>query len=467
MSEGRPLRLAVVGGGVAGMAAALSLADRGYAVTLFERRPFLGGRVYSFRDEASGRPLDNGQHAMLGCYQETLAFLQRIDAQDLLYWHGLRLEMREAGERGDLDAGSTPAPFHLVRALLGYRLLSARERLGAMVGAARLLLRWKRTPQWFDERTVREALVAFGQGEAVCRRLWDPIAIAALNADPSEACASLFAAVVERAFFGRARDASIVLPAAPLEDVFGGPGRRALVGAGVDVRARTTVVAVDLDEQGRVAAIRTRNGDEFRCDGVILSTPPRALRAMSLGGRPAAAVLGPWLENLVEAAPIVSVHVPVAGPVDLPAMVGLLGTTTQWVFHSDRVLRVVAGNDGETMLSCVVSGAADLDGVEDREIARRTVADLRDLMAELGPIDVERVRVVRERNATIAATISATASRPDPVTAVPGLHLAGDWVRTGLPATIEGAALSARLAVEAILRHPRAAGAPAAAERAA
>lgn len=445
------LRVAVVGGGVAGMATALGLADRGHQVRLLERRPFLGGRVFSFRDGDLGRGLDNGQHAMLGCYHETLSFLERIGAAKRLYWHGLRMELRDSGRRGVLDAGSAPAPFHLMRALLGYRLLPGREKLVAMMGAARLLVAWRRGPERFERRTVRAALVAVGQGEPIRRRLWDPITIAALNADPSHASAALFAAVLERAFFGRARDAAIVLPGAPLSEVFGEPGTVALEAAGVALCRRDALATVELDDAGRVAAVRTRTGQCYECDAVVLALTPRALGELSIGGREAHKALGAWIDDLSVSSPIVSTHVPLDRPIDLPVMIGLLGTTTQWVFHTDRF----AGRSGGTgaLLSCVTSDAASLDSLDDRTIARRVVAELQEHVPEVGRVDPENVRVVRERHATIPATVEATAVRPGTKTGVSGLFLAGDWVRTGLPATLESAAVSARLAVDAVEAH--------------
>ncbi len=444
----RPLEVVVAGGGIAGMATALGLADRGHAVRLLEKRPFLGGRVYSFHDAALDRGLDNGQHALLGCYRETLTFLERIGALGRLHWLGLRMEMREAGRRGVLNAGRTPAPLHVPRALLGYGLLSRGEQLRAMVGAARLLARWKRSPERLYRQTVRTVLAELGQSESLCRRLWDPIAVAALNVDPSRACAALFAAVIERAFFGRARDASIVLPAAPLSEVFGGPGAKALGDTGVTLYPRAALARVNLDDEGRVASVATRDGTTFDCDVVVLAMPPRGVAELFVGSGTARATLGSWVNDLSATVPIVSMHVALENPVDLPDMLGLIGTMTQWVFHTDGFRR--DGLRGSSLLSCVTSDAAHLGELGDDAVARRLSEDLEALVPELGRVDPKRVHVVREKHATIAATVEATAARPSTRTAVPGLFLAGDWVRTGLPATIESAAVSARAAVEAV-----------------
>lgn len=438
-----PLRVVVAGGGVAGIATALRLADGGHDVRLVERRPFLGGRVYSFDDAALCRGLDNGQHAMLGCYRETLALLERIGSSRRLHWLGLRMEMRELGRTGYLHAGRVPAPFHLARALLGYRLLSRQEQVAAMWGALRLLVAWRRNPERLARRTVASVLAEVGQSEAVCQRLWTPIAIAALNVHPSRACASLFAAVVERAFFGSARDASIVLPGAPLSEVFGEPAAKALGASGVRLSTRTSLAEILVDEAGGVDGVRMRDGAALECDAVVLALPPQAIGALAIGTGAAEDVLGSWVRTLAGGVPIVSTHVPLDRTVALPAMLGLIGTTAQWVFHTDRFQ---SGSGGPSLLSCVTSDAAELDGLDDREIATRVVAELERYVPEVGRVDAARVRVVREKHATIPATVDATAARPRAATSVPGVFLAGDWVRTGLPATLESAAESARLA---------------------
>lgn len=460
------LRVAVIGGGVAGIATALGLADAGHDVSLLERRPFLGGRVFSFHDEVLGRGLDNGQHAMLGCYRETLALLSRLGSIDQLSWIGLSMELRDGPRRGRLDAGRAPAPFHLGRALFSYRLLSSRQRLAAVAGALRLMLWWRRAPEDLASRTVASALREVGQDADVCRCLWDPIAIAALNIDPSRACAALFAAVVERAFFGRASDAAIVLPGAPLSDVFGDPARRALEEAGVALDMKTRVARIALDADGRASAVVTRDGRRHSCDAIVLATPPPAIASIDIGTARAGVVLGSWVETLAESVPIVSTHLPLEREVDLPPMLGLLGTTTHWVFHTDRFQARAA--EGPALLSCVISDAAGLDGRGDDEIADEVVSEVEQHVPEVGRVRRERVRVIREKHATILATVEATAARPGVATSVPGLYLAGDWVDTGLPATIESAAASARLVQEALgsFRRPDRRGA-AGAERAA
>ena len=444
-----PERVVVVGGGVSGATSALALADAGHAVLLLEKRPFLGGRAFSFHEKASGMAVDNGQHALLGCYHETLALLSRVGVTDRLYCQpGIELEIREAGGRAMLSAGRFPAPLHLLRALLPFSLLTVGERVQAARGALALVLRAWRRPEELAKETVEEALMRAGQSERVREVLWYPVALAALNDDPRTSAATLFVEVVRRAFLGRAADAAIVLPAVPLSDLFGKPVAAALRAAGVEVRTGCVASGIALDEKGRVVTLRMQDGEEISCRGLIMALPPSALLRLRVADQKIADAIGGLSEDLRETAPIVSTHVRLPAPVDLPAIVGLLGTVTHWVFNADKIRQ--DRGDGSGLLSCVTSGARELDGVSDTEVKLIVERELRELLPEVPGISAERMHVVRERQATMAPTPEAHACRPTVDTKLPGLFLAGDWVQTGLPATLEGAALSGRLAAEAL-----------------
>lgn len=438
----------VVGGGVAGIAAALHLADAGFRVVLVERRPFLGGRAFSFTDKNSGLAFDNGQHALLGCYHETIGLITRIGAANRLYrQRGIEVELREAGGRAFLAAGGAPAPFHLGRALLSFTLLTPRERLGAARGALAFVRRARRATDAVARETVEEALAAAGQSPRIREVLWYPLALAALNDDPRIAAASLFAAVIERAFFGRASDAAIVLPAVPLSELFAEPARLALARAGVELVTGLAATDVVLGPDGSVSGLRFSDGSMRDASAAVLALTPAQLAGLQIGAVAAPEALGGLPDVLLETAPIVSVHVPLPSRVALPAVTGLLGTTTQWVFNADRIRRDRQGEGG--LLSCVISGARELDGVADGEVACRVEAELHALLPEVPGISAGRMHIIRERHATMAPTVAANAARPPVETLLPGLFLAGDWVQTGLPATLESAALSGRLAAEA------------------
>lgn len=450
----------IVGGGLAGASSALILADAGYAVTLVEKRPFLGGRAFSFVNK-DGVAIDNGQHALLGCYHETLDLLERVGVGDRLYrQRGIELEMREPGKRALLTAGGMPAPLHLLRALGPFSMLTLRERAQAARGALSFVLRAHWYPEEVAAETVEQALIHAGQSERVREVLWYPVALAALNDDPCVASATLFAEVVKRAFLGRAGDAAIVLPGVALSDLFGAPVAAALEASGVEVLTGATAKSISLGGAGQVSSVTLHNGEERRCRGLILATPPHALGRLEMGGRRLTEVIGGLPDSLSETAPIVSTHVVLPAPVDLPAVVGLIGTVTQWVFNSDRIRQ--DRTDGTGLLSCVTSGARQLDGLPDAAVKEIVARDLGALLPEVPEVAPEHMHVVRERHATMAPTPHANAERPGSRTNIPGLFLSGDWIQTGLPATLESATISGRLAAEALLadRFSAAAGTP-------
>jgi len=436
-------RVAVIGGGFAGLAAGVALAERGIEVTLLEARPRLGGRAYSFRDEATGTVVDNGQHAMMGCYRETLAFLARIGAQrKVLRQRDLRVDMIDPRRgRGTIAGARLPGPLHMLGAVLGYRLLTRPERLRALAAGVRLLAMQRRRDPWLREATVEALLRRLGQSANACASFWHPIAIATLNETPERAAAAPFAEVLARAFFGSRAASQFVLPAVGLSDLYTDDARGHLERHGGRVECHAIVEALECTE-GRVAGVRLRDGRRLATDAVVSAVPPRALAAIL----PAAARPALGVEALAgfEPSPIVSAHLWYDGPVLPGPFVGLIGTTTHWLF--DRTL-LVGATDGDRCVSAVISGSREVASWETARIARAVDADVR---AVAPAARLRRAVVVKEKEATIAPTPAFERRRPPTVTPFPNLMLAGDWTDTGLPPTIESAVVSGHRAAAAL-----------------
>jgi squalene-associated FAD-dependent desaturase len=442
-----PPHVAVVGGGFAGLAAAVRLARGGARVTLLERRPFLGGRAYSFVDPTTGDVVDNGPHALMGAYTEALDFLAEIGARSKLALQP-RLAVRLAHPAlgvGAVEAPRVPGPFQAPLALLGYRLLARRDRLRLLIGALRLV----RRADALRGRTVGEALVAVGQSAAARARFWEPLAIATLNETPDRAAAAPFAAVLRRAFFAGADAARFALARVPLSALYADDARRAIEDAGGTVVTGSGVASLALGD-GRVDALVLRDGRRLAADAVVLAVPcaallrllPRAMRDEA----PFRALAA------VGTSPIVSVHLWLDRPVGWGApFLGLLDGRTQWLFDC-----------GGTRIASVTSGARFWDDLPDDAIAAEVLADAGAVLPALRGAGCGRALVVRERHATISLTPAADAVRPGVATSIPNLFVAGDWVQTGLPATIEGAVQSGREAARRALAVPRDPGATAA-----
>jgi hydroxysqualene dehydroxylase len=445
MSDGRP-HVAVVGGGFAGLAAGVRLARRGARVTLLERRPFLGGRAYSFAHPATGEVIDNGPHVLMGAYTEALDFLAEIGAagklavQDRL---SVALAHPTAGV-GWVAAPAVPGPLQAPAALFGYRLLSLADRLRLVAGALRLVAR----PRPAGE-TVAEALAGVGQGAAACERFWHPLVIATLNELPERAAAAPFAAVVRRGFLAGAAAARFAVPRVPLSELYTTDATRVIETAGGRIETRATVASLAL-AGGSVDGVVLRDGRVVAADAVILAVPCGALLPLlpaSLRDTAPFRALA-----AIGTSPIVSVHLWLDRRVGWGApFLGLLAGRAQWLFDCGPTA------EGGHRLATVTSGARFWDEADDATIAAEVMAEASTVMPGLAGVRLLRSHVIRERHATVSLTPAVEAVRPDAETGIANLFLAGDWVRTGLPATIEGAVLSGRRAAERALAVPRAA----------
>ncbi len=432
-------RVVVVGGGVAGVAAATALATAGLPVTLLEAAPSLGGRARSFVDRATGDAVDNGQHALMGCYGAFLALLARVGRRGDLYERALDVPLwDEARGLQRLACPRLPAPLHFAAGVLRFRHLSPGERVSALRAGRALVARYGTGGAHCEGATVARALAELGQGHGARRALWDPLAWATLNADPERASARLLAAVVERALLGSRAASRFLLPAVPLSELYAEPARKYVEERGGTVRCRASADALVL-EHGRVSGVRT-GGETLPAAAVVLAVPPA----------PARRLLSPPLAALVPSAldratPIVSVTLWLDRPIGGPDFVGLLGTETQWIFRVDRIHRPADGRADDrapARLACVRSGASDWVERPTREIAEIALREAGRALPEARNALLRHSLVVKEVAATLAPDPELQPLRPAATLPVPNAFLAGDWTATGLPATLEGAALS-------------------------
>ena len=443
-------RVAIIGGGFAGLAAGVELAARGFRVNVFEARPRLGGRAYSFTDDASGEVVDNGQHAMMGCYTHTLAFLDRIGAaRKLVRQANLHVEMIHPRHGvGAITASSLPSPLHLLTGIMGYRLLSPAERVRGLLGGMRLMAMRRRCDPRLAQWTVEQAMIALGQSANARLSFWYPVAIATLNESPARAAAAPFAEVLARAFFRSRADSQFVLPKVGLSDLYTDDARAFIEARGGSVTAKTTIVGLSLAEE-RLNAVELRDGTRVEADACISSVPPRALAGLL----PEALRDSARLRVLDEfdSSPIVSTHLWFDRPVLTSEFVGLLGTTTQWVFNRSKLTANGNGNgNGQQCLSAVISAGRDVVEWDTSRVASRVVDDLRSLVPVARAAQVLRSVVVKEKHATISPTPAAERLRPPAGTAIDNFFLAGDWIDTGLPPTIESAVVSGQRAAQLV-----------------
>ena len=447
-------RVVVVGGGLAGVTAALDAADAGADVTLLERRTQLGGAARSFR--RGELEVDNGQHVFLRCCTAYRALLARLGVEGDTTLQ-TRLDVPVVGPTGRtarLRRGNLPAPLHLTGALAGYRLLSPRDRLRA-VRAARALGRLRTDDPRVDEVSFGSWLARQGQSPAAVERLWELVTVATLNTPADTASLALAATVVQRGLLADRGAADIGYATVPLSRLHDGPAARALADRGVDVRLTTRAVAVERDQDGRFTVGTEDRTGRSACpaDAVVLAVPNGAVTRLL----PPGALADPDGPGALGASPILNVHVVYDRPVTSHPFLAAVGSPVQWVF--DRT--TAAGVDRGQYLVLSISAADDDIGRPAGALLGRYLPAMRELLPDTRQAAVVDAFVTREPAATFRQSPGTLALRARAETLLPGLALAGAWTRTDWPATMEGAVRSGHLAASAALRG---AGAPALAE---
>lgn len=438
-------KVAVVGGGLAGAAAALACADAGAAVTVFEAAPFLGGAASSVRRD--GLTIDRGQHVFLRCCTAYRAFLDRIEATRLTRLQD-RLDipvLRPADRPARLRRLDLPAPLHLSWALASYRFLTPRERF-KIVGAVLALRRLAPKAAGLDDQALGTWLADHGQSADAIRLLWDLFIVSTLNAVAADASLALAVKVLRTGLLEHADAADIGVSRVPLSQLHGDQVAGALQRAGVEVRLRAGVRALR-SSSGRTQIV-ARSGEVIDADAVILAVPHDHVGALlppeARAGAPDYARLG--------SSPIVNVHVVYDRPVIRFGFAAAVDSPVQWVFDRSESVGLRQGRYLALSLS-----AADAFIDEPAERLRRLfVPAIATLLPAARAAQVEWFAVTRDRHATFRQGAGSGRLRPGPVTSVPNLFLAGAWTDTGWPATMESAVrsgvLAARYAMTAVGR---------------
>lgn len=445
------MKIVVVGGGFAGLAAATLLQERRHEVTLLERRGVLGGRATSYRDATSGEDVDNGTHLMIGAYADTLDLVRRAGAEDLLLeQENLRIDYVDDRGPTSLDCPPLRAPLHLLAGLLSLRVPWRVRWQAVRFGLA---VRFGKRP---DGLTLAEYFRQTGQGAEARRLLWDPLALAILNESPERAAAVLFHRVYREAFLNTHGASRLVFLRAGFGELAARLGAYFERRGGV-VRRRALVEAIEVAE-GRVVGVRYSQRAATRAD-IRAGKPAAAVTA------PADAVVAavPWhvLPGLLpeawraqepfasaawlRASPIVSIEMWLDRVVVDRPMVGLREGDVEWVFDKGALYGRVGAPQH---LAFIVSAAYRASSLPNAELVAAAEAALRRYFPTMAEASVLRSLVMREAEATFASDPEAEKRRPGPITPLGGLLLAGDWTDTGLPATIEGAVRSGRRAAE-------------------
>ena len=440
--------IAVIGGGLAGLAASLRLADAGYRPIVIESRKMLGGRATSVVDPRNNEVIDNCQHVVLGCCTNLLDLYDRLGVLDLIQWHRTLYWTRSNGEVSTLRAGWLPAPLHLSGSFLRMKLFDRSQRRHIARAMWRIIRLGPGQRHAWSDRTFADFLASCNQPESVVREFWDVIVTSACNLGVHRVGAAYALQVFQQGFLEHRWSYTMGVAAVPLVNLYDAAGE-VLREKGGTVRLGTSARSIAFDGK-RVTGVVTAGGF-VEAAAVVSAVPFDRLEKLVSGTMQKADARLRSLDRL-EVSPILGVHLWFAGSImTLPHLV-LVDSGVHWLFNKGMT------PDGRQHIHAVISAADEWMSLSEPQIIERVLKDLhRALPGSVGLEPVEG-RCIKEKRATFAPTPGAEALRPSVApehargAAIENLFLAGDWCDTGWPATMEGAVRSGYAAAAEIGR---------------
>jgi squalene-associated FAD-dependent desaturase len=446
-------KVAVVGGGLAGLAAGSALAESGFRVTLFERRPYLGGRASSYQHPGTGEVVDNCQHVLLGCCTNLIEFYRRIGVEDKIRWYERMTFLEPGGRASVIQPTALPAPLHTAPSFLRASCLSLTDKLSIAAGLAAL------TP--IVPRDTGESFLQWlrrhGQTDRAIDRFWKTVLVSALNEDIDLISIPYAAQVVRESFLKSRAAGRMGVPTVPLTELYNRAGDY-IAARGGEVRFRNNVESF----RAEFADVKLLlSGGEESFDFVIPAVPFDVLSRL-LPQTTAAEPLRQTLSRF-ETSPITGIHLWFDRQItDLDHAV-LLDRTIQWMFHKSRLL-VATGAGCHTLpadtgatgsnsyVELVVSSSKTLVEKPRQEIIDLALSELREFFPGARAANLVKSTVIKEVHATYSPRPGIESHRPSPETVWPRIFLAGDWTATGWPATMEGAVRSGYAAAQCVAR---------------
>jgi len=430
----------IIGGGVAGMSAACALAEAGFSVRLVERRGYLGGRASSYLHPGVGEVIDNCQHVLFGCCTNLQGFYRRIGVADRIHWTSAMTMIEPGGRRSLLGPSFLPAPLHGLPKLMAARAFSWADKL-ALARAFSALIR--PVPRDSTE-SLGEWLKRHGQTRGAVERFWRLVIASALNAEIDEIALPYAAKVIRELFMNSAFAGSMGMSTVPLSELYA-PVTPFLEQHNGSVLLNSHVEGADWDEETLQWVVRTRSGD-LPSDFVVVALPFEGM-AKLLPGLPAAHgvdALAAQIERH-EHWPICSVHLWFDREITELEHAVLLDREIHWMYNQSRL----QGRDGN-YIELVVSATRAFAALPREAAIDQALRELAEFFPRVKDAKLEKVALVKEVRATFGVPPGIDASRPREISPWPNLFLAGDWVQTGWPSTMESGVRSGHLAAEAV-----------------
>jgi squalene-associated FAD-dependent desaturase len=444
----------VIGGGLAGLAAGVALAESGWRVRLFEQRPFLGGRATSYV-LPDGEHVDNCQHVTFGCCTNLEDFYRRVACADKIKFFDRLLLLDPQGRTGSFQAGFLPAPFHIMGSFTSFSPLSMWDKLS--IGRAMLdILRYQGKPPDVQEPagiSMLEWLRRRGQTKRAIARFWRVVLVSALSEELESIDARYGVDVLWKTVLSNRTGYRMGVPTIPLAKLYDGC-QAEIERRGGEVILRVPVRGLKM-ENGELAGLRFDDGREEFADAYVFAVPHTSLAELL---PESVKQSDSSLANLdkIKVAPITGVHFWFDRKVMDEPFVTLLDTTTQWIFNKTALYADSSGKEKTVSsgqyLQLVISASYDLLQKPRQEIIDLCLEEVRQALPAARKAELLKATVIKEAAATFSPEPGVDRWRPKQHTAIPRLFLAGDWTATGWPATMEGAVRSGYLAAEAILR---------------
>lgn len=466
-------KIIIIGGGFAGLTAATELISSGYDVTIIEQRGYFGGRAFSFLDRNTGIEMDNGQHLLMGCYENTFRFLKTIRTFDKLYiQENLHVDFIDSDRQTySLSCLPLPAPLHAASGILRFKALSLSERLKMLYITKDVLYDNHPLPLTLSQKgtassrlledagkgegdsSISDWLSQHRQGKRAMDTFWNILTLAIMNESPDKSSAAIFKTVLKKAMFKSRKGSRIVFPAVPLSRLYADDAEDYLIRHGGVAEKRCAVSEI-IFEGNSVAGIRTRDNRIIKGDYYISAVPYYSLHRL----------LPPSIINIhhsyfsclkeLKSSPIISFHLLFDKPIFDKPFAAFINSPVQWIFNKNMIC---GGGKGEGeqrrldgFISIVISGAQDYVNMDSGQLLTMALTELRKFLPEANSAKLIYSRIIKEKSATFIPLPGIQKYRPPQESPIKNLFLAGDWTDTGLPATIEGAVLSGYRCAELI-----------------
>jgi squalene-associated FAD-dependent desaturase len=437
----QPPSVAVVGGGLAGLAASCALSSAGFRVSLFERRPYLGGRASSYEHPGTGEVIDNCQHVLLGCCTNLIEFYDRTGVAGSIRWFDRLTFLEPGGRASEIGPSNLPAPLHTTPAFLRAECL----RLPDKIAIARAMMALAPMTPRDNGESFLTWLNRHGQTEGAIERFWKPVLVSALNEDVDRVSVPYAAHMMRESFLKSARAGRMGVPAVPLTELYNAAGDYIRARQG-NVEFRASVESFRADVSHVMLGVA---GREEKFDFAVFAVPFDALGKIlpnSSAAEPLRNTLGRF-----ETSPITGIHLWFDRNISDLEHAVLLDRTIQWMFHKSKLQKRDYNGHG-SYVELVVSSSKSLVEKPRQEIVDLALSEFREFFPAARDANLLKATVIKEVHATYSPRPGIEADRPRPETVWPRVFLAGDWTATGWPATMEGAVRSGYLAAQSLAK---------------